>query len=301
MSFATEVKDELVSFENKECCALAQSYALLLYGRAFSGRELSILTENKTVADAYLAALHSLSGAEIVPEITGAGNYKIIVEAPEVINAALHAVGHDAPVRRRVNFAVLQDECCFAAFIRGAFLACGTVTDPEKEYHLEFSVSSKGLRDDLIKIFDEFDPVPKTTERAGANLIYFKNSGDIEDVLTLMGAPECSMRVMGAKAYKSVMNTVNRKVNFENANIKRTVEAAGKQRDAIAYIQKKHGFDALPEELRELARIRFENEELTNAQIAKMLSESITPSGVNHRFARIIRIAEQFKEKDKKQ
>ncbi len=301
MSFATEVKTELVSVEKQNCCVLAQSYALLLFGRAFSGRELSLLTENEQVAAAYAGAIETLSGTKIIPERTGAGNYRIVLEAPDVIARIFAAVGHDAAGRRRVNFAVLQDECCFASFIRGAFLACGTVTDPEKEYHLEFSVSSKGLRDDLIKIFDEFDPVPKTTERAGANLIYFKNSGDIEDVLTLMGAPECSMRVMGAKAYKSVMNTVNRKVNFENANIKRTVEAAGKQRDAIAYIQKKHGFDALPEELRELARIRFENEELTNAQIAKMLSESITPSGVNHRFARIIRIAEQFKEKDKKQ
>ena len=300
MSFATEVKAELVSAENDQNCALAQSYALLLFGRAFSGTELSLLTENETVAKAYVEAIRRLSGADVTPEVTGAGNYKITVEDKRMLNAVMTATGHDAPIRRRVNFAVLPDEACFAAFIRGAFLSCGTVTDPEKEYHLEFSVSSKGLRDDLIKIFEEFEPAPKTTERAGANLLYFKHSGDIEDVLTIMGATECSMRVMGAKAIKSVKNTVNRKVNFENANLKRTVEAAGRQRDAIAYIQKKHGFDALPEELRELARIRFENEELTNSQIAKMLPESITPSGVNHRFARIIRIAEQLKEKDGK-
>lgn len=301
MSFATEVKAELASVENDLNCALAQSYALLLSGRAFSGTELSLLTENETVAKAYTEAIGRLADAEVTPEITGAGNYKITVEDKAVIAAVMNATGHEAPIRRRVNFAVLQDEACFAAFIRGAFLACGTVTDPEKEYHLEFSVSSKGLRDDLIKIFEEFEPVPKTTERAGAYLLYFKHSGDIEDVLTIMGATECSMRVMGAKAIKSVKNTVNRKVNFENANLRRTVEASGRQRDAIAYIQKKHGFDALPEELRELARIRFENEELTNAQIAKMLPESITPSGVNHRFARIIRMAEQLKEKDGKQ
>ena len=300
MSFATEVKSELVSVENQNCCAVAQSYALLLFGRAFSGREMSLLTENEQVAAAYSDAIRILSGAEIVPEQTGAGNFKIVVEDKAVISQIFSSVGHDGSGKRRVNFAVLQNECCFAAFIRGAFLACGTVTDPEKEYHLEFSVSSKGLCADLMKLFDEFDPTPKMTERTGSYMLYFKNSTDIEDALTLMGATECAMRVMGAKAYKSVMNTVNRKVNFENANLKRTVEAAGKQRDAIAYIQKKHGFDALPEELRELARLRFENEELTNSQIAKMLPESITPSGVNHRFARIIRIAEQFKEKDKK-
>ena len=299
MSFTAEVKTELASATNDPCCALAQSYALLLFGRAFSGRELSLLTENTTVAQAYLKAIETLSGKTVTPAITGAGNYKITVEDREITGAVLAAVGHEPAAKRRVNFAVLQNECCFAAFIRGAFLACGTVTDPEKEYHLEFSVPAKGLCGDLMKLFDEFDPTPKMTERAGAYILYFKNSTDIEDVLTLMGATECSMRVMGAKAYKSVMNTVNRKVNFENANLRRTVDAAGRQRDAIAYIQKKHGFEALPEELRELARLRFENEELSNAQLAKMLPESITASGVNHRFARIIRIADQWKEKDK--
>ena len=301
MSFTAEVKAELASVENESCCALAQSYALLLFGRAFSGREISLLTENRTVAEAYVNAVETLSGQTVKPTVTGAGNFKITVEDPAVTGKVLAAVGHDAAAKRRVNFAVLQNECCFAAFIRGAFLACGTVTDPEKEYHLEFSVPVKGLCGDLMKLFDEFEPVPKMTERAGAYILYFKNSTDIEDVLTLMGATECSMGVMGAKAIKSIKNTVNRKVNFENANLRRTVDAANRQRDAIAYIQKKHGFDALPEELRELARLRFENEELSNAQLAKMLSESITASGVNHRFSRIIRIAEQWKEKDKKQ
>ena len=301
MSFATEVKTELVSVEKQNCCVLAQSYALLLFGRAFSGRELSLLTENEQVAAAYAGAIETLSGTKIVPERTGAGNYRIVLEDRDVIARILAAVGHDAAGRRRVNFAVLQDECCFAAFIRGAFLACGTVTDPEKEYHLEFSVSSKGLCADLMKLFDEFDPSPKMTERTGSYMLYFKNSTDIEDVLTLMGAPECSMRVMGAKAYKSVMNTVNRKVNFENANLRRTVAAANRQHDAIGYIQRRAGIDSLPEELREVARLRLENEDMSNAQLARMLSESITASGVNHRLSRILRIAEQMKEKDKQE
>ena len=299
MSFTSEVKAELASVENESCCALAQSYALLLFGRAFSGREISLLTENRIVAEAYVNAIKTLSGQTVQPTVTGAGNYKITVEDTAVTGRILAAVGHDQAAKRRVNFAVLQNECCFTAFIRGAFLACGTVTDPEKEYHLEFSVPAKGLCGDLMKLFDEFDPTPKTTERAGAHILYFKNSTDIEDVLTLMGATECSMRVMGAKAYKSVMNTVNRKVNFENANLRRTVDAANRQRDAIRYIKKRAGLESLPEELREIARLRDESTDLTNAQIAAMLPESITASGVNHRFSRIIHIADQLKEKDK--
>ncbi len=301
MSFATEVKSELVSVENKDCCAVAQSYALLLFGRAFSGRELSLLTENEQVASAYAEAVRRLSGAEILPERTEAGNYRILVEDRDVIARILSSVGHDVAGKRRVNFAVLQNECCFAAFIRGAFLACGTVTDPEKEYHLEFSVSSRGLCADLMKLFDEFDPTPRMTERTGSYMLYCKNSTDIEDALTLMGATECAMRVMGAKAYKSVKNTVNRKVNFENANLRRTVEASRRQHEAIRYIQRRGGLEALPEELREVARLRLDNEDLSNAQLAKMLSESITASGVNHRFARILRFADQLQEKEKHQ
>lgn len=301
MSFATEVKAELVSVENKDCCAIAQSYALLLFGRAFSGREMSLLTENKQVAAAYTEAAERFSGVSAVPERTEAGNYRIVIDDRDALQHILAALGHDATGRRRVNFGMLESDCCFAAFIRGAFLACGTVTDPEKEYHLEFSVPTRGLCEDLMKLFDEFEPSPKMTDRAGAYILYLKNSTDIEDALTIMGAPECSMRVMGAKAIKSVKNTVNRKVNFENANLRRTVEAANRQRDAIAYIQQKHGFDALPPELREIAALRFENEGMSNAELARMLSESITPSGVSHRLARILRIAEQLREKDRSQ
>ena len=299
MSFATDVKAELVSIHNPDCCALAQSYALLLFGRAFSGRECSLLTENKQVAQVYAGAVQTLSGANLSPDLTDAGKFRITVEDRDVISRIFSSIGHDGAERRRVNFAVIQNDCCFASFIRGAFLACGTITDPEKEYHLEFSVPSQGLCFDLMKVFDEFDPTPKMTERAGAFMLYFKNSTDIEDVLTLMGATECAMCVMGTKAIKSVKNTVNRKVNFENANLKRTVEAANRQHDAINYIKHRAGLDSLPEELREIARLRLENEELSNAQLAKLLPESITASGVNHRFSRIIRIADQLQEKEK--
>ena len=198
-------------------------------------------------------------------------------------------------VKRRVNFANITDNCCFAAFIRGAFLACGTVTNPEKEYHLEFSVSSKNLCDDIIKIFNEYDPVPKVTQRSGSYTAYFKNSTDIEDVLSIMGATENSLAFMGTKVYKDIRNTVNRKVNFENANLARTIAAATKQYEAIAYIKEKRGFDSLPAELQEIAKLRYEDRELSNAEIARLLSGSITVSGVNHRFKRLIKIAEDLK------
>lgn len=296
MSFSSEVKSELLNIETTPCCKLAQSYGLLLFGRAFSASEISILTENAAIADAYCEAIRYLSGYKISACDTNGGKHKVLVEDKTVINAVFERLGlSDNRIGKRINFANLQNPCCFSAFIRGAFLASGTITDPEKEYHLEFSVSTKGLSEDLIKIFDEYDPVPKMTLRSGAYTVYFKNSTDIEDVLSIIGATENSLQFMGTKMLKDIRNTINRKVNFENANLARTVAAATKQYEAIAYIKEKAGFDSLPIELREIARLRYEDRELSNSEIAKLLPESISVSGVNHRFKRLLKIAEDLK------
>lgn len=296
MSFSSEVKNELLTSENSPCCKHAQNYGLLLFGRAFSASELSILSENPAITDAYCDAIYSLSGKTVKPITTAGGKYKVFIDSKDIISAVFDSLGITSQaVKRRVNFANFQDSCCFAAFIRGAFLACGTVTNPEKEYHLEFSVSTKTLCDDLIKLFDEFEPKPKMTQRSGSYTVYFKNSTDIEDVLSIMGAVENSLQFMGAKVYKDIRNTVNRKVNFENANLARTIAAATKQYEAIAFIKEKIGFDALPPELQEIAQLRYEDRELSNSEIAARLSESLTISGVNHRFKRLIKIAEDLK------
>ena len=296
MSFSTEVKNELLSLENTPCCKHALSYALALFGRAFSSEELSMLTENSDIAAAYCDALCYLSGHIIIPTRTDGGKYKITVTDKKFLNAIFDKTGSATPnVKRRVNFANISEPCCFSAFLRGVFLACGTVTDPQKEYHLEFSVSSKGLCDDLLRVFDEYEPTPHVTQRGGSYTVYFKNSTDIEDVLAIMGATENSMAYMQAKIVKDIRNTVNRKVNFESANLARTIAAATKQYEAIAKIKEKTGFDALPPELREIAALRFENRELSNSEIASMLSQPLTVSGVNHRFQKLIKIAQELK------
>ena len=302
MSFATEVKNELLNIENDPLCEFAQSYAMLLFGRAFSPSELSILTENERAAHAYSDAVKLFSGAVTECEVSAAGNYKICVSDRKLIRIISERLGHTGEcAKRRINFAHLTDDKTFAAFLRGAFIASGTVTDPEKEYHLEFSVPTKGLSEDLVKLFDEFEPKPKITVRGGAYIVYFKNSSEIEDVLSIMGATESSMSVMGTKMIKDVRNTVNRKVNFENANLKRTIAASSKQYEAIELIRKEMGFDKLPEQLRQIAQLRCSDRELSNSEIASILPGELTVSGVNHRFRRLIAIAEDIKDKKSKE
>ncbi len=297
MTFSTKVKTELLKIESEPCCMHARSYGILLFGRAFSPNELSVLTVNPDIAECYCNAVSMLSGKKVSYTETAGQKFKVKITDKEIISNVFKKLGIDelAP-KKRINFANFQDSCCFVSFLTGAFLVCGTITDPEKDYHLEFSVSSKSLALDLLKMFDEYEVKPKMVERNGSYTLYLKNSSDIEYALALMGAQQNFIYFAQTKIEKNIKNQVNRKVNFENANLVRTINAASEQYEAIDKIYSVIGEDALPKELREIARIRYENREISNSQIAALLSEKLSLSGVNHRFKRIIKIAQELKE-----
>ncbi len=295
MSFSSDVKTELLKITPAACCERAFSAAVLLYGREFSAAGLSLLTENAQVAQAYIDAVRFFSGSAPAAEQTEAGNYKIVVDDAREAESILAEAGYSYPnTARHIHFAALTARCCQESFLRGAFTVCGTVTNPDKEYHLEFSCPSKTLAEDLVTLIGRFDLEAKITLRSGANIVYVKSSAEIEDLLGLMGATENAMAVMGAKMYKDIRNTINRKVNFENANIKRSIAAAARQYDAIMRIAKTRGLDSLPQDLRVLAEARLENRELGAAELGRLLPEPLSVSGVNHRFQRIQRIADEI-------
>lgn len=299
MSFSSDVKSEIAKMageEITECCQMAEDYGLLLFGRSFAPSSVSILTEQEIVAQKYAAAVLRVTASEPVLLRSKSGKYTVSVHEPSQRRTLLAAFGHDGKeLGLRVNYANFADDCCRAAFIRGVFLACGTVTSPEKEYHLEFSVPYKNLSRDLAKVFDAFETlVPKISERGGVQIVYFKDSSMIEDVLTLMGAGIASMELMNIKIYKEIRNNVNRKVNFENANIDRAVRAAYAQIEAIKKIETRRGLQNLPDELRELALLRLENPEMSLSELGKGLSEPASRSSVNHRLMKLMRMAEKI-------
>lgn len=178
-------------------------------------------------------------------------------------------------------------------FLRGAFLACGVVSDPNKEYHLEFSVGSAEKSEALRRLITESGMNIKSSTRKGKSLLYTKDSESISDILTFMGAMISSMEIMNAKIYKDLRNNVNRKVNCESANIEKTVSASRKQLEDIEYIEKKVGLGILAEELRPLAEIRRDNIDLSLSEIGKMLG--ISRSGVYHRIKRISETADRLR------
>ncbi|MBE6827418.1 MAG: DNA-binding protein WhiA [Ruminococcaceae bacterium] len=293
MSFSYKIKKELSQITNiKPCCSLAEMYGLLLFGKTFSKREMYINTENEFVADKYYSVAARLSDGKVTKTKSPSGKYRVSVDDEKGRLNVLKAFDLDGTERsRKINHANLSDMCCFNAFIRGVFLACGTINDPEKSYHLEFCVPYS-LKNGFLKIIEETGLQAKEIKRNNSYYLYFKGSEDILTLFAIMGANDAVLEYTGVKIFKDIRNNTNRKMNFENANLDRTIDAAYKQNAAILKLKKEGKFQKLPPELKELAQLRLENPELSLKEIGELLDPPMSRSGVNHRFQKIIEYAE---------
>ncbi len=296
MSFSQDVKSELALVTDlSDCCMKAEAYGMLLFGKYYSQSRIGFLTENKNVASAY--TLFCRSCPEVRPRTTKtkAGNYSISVTLQSDIAKVMRYFGQSRQdVALRINRSNFEDDCCYASFLRGVFLACGTIADPMKNYHLEFVIPFLKLTNDFTTLLADMGLSPKVIERGNAYVVYFKDSENIEDFLTLIGAQASSLELMGVKMMKDVRNKINRKINFETANISRTVNASMAQIEAIEKIEKTKGLSWLPEQLREIATLRKENPHMSLDEIKNELGGEISRSGVNHRLNRLIKIADEL-------
>ncbi len=297
MSFSSDVKSELAKTEYlSSCCLHAQVYGLVLFAH-FSKYNLSITTENTDVFNLYLSYLKNY--CKVNPVISEGSSKKLTayLKTDEEKEKVFEKFGHTLnETTLRINRSNLNDECCATAFLRGVFLACGTVTSPERGYHLEFVVPYKRLCTDLIKFMDELNLNPKYIIRKGNHIIYFKDSESIEDILALIGAQDASLILMGVKIEKDVKNAVNRRLNFEISNINKTVDAAKLQVQAIELIDATKGISSLPENLQKIAKLRLENPEASLRDLEQLMDEPISRSGINHRLSKLINIAENIKD-----
>lgn len=297
MSFSSKVKDELLNIETETpCCILAESYGLMLFGRGFSSSEVYISTENSKVAMRYKALAERFTDNPCEVTETASGKLRVSVKTKEDRLKVLAAFGYSGKERtRRLNWANISEECCIGSFLRGVFLACGTVNSPEKNYHFEFVVPHMYLSKDLIKFISDIDLCPKAVTRNGSYVLYFKDSTEIEDILAVMGAQSSTLELMGVKMYKDMRNNVNRRLNFESANLDRTVNAALMQSDAIEKLIQHNMLTELSPELQEIAKLRLENPDYSLKQIGDLLSLPLSRSGVNHRLKKLCTLAQELK------
>ena len=190
---------------------------------------------------------------------------------------------------------ILQHTCCKKAFLRGLFLKSGSIGDPEKIYHLEIVCETESLAEKVRDLIRRFELSAKTVERKGHYVVYLKEGDQIADFLALIQANVSMLNMENVLVVKDVRNNLNRQVNCETANIGKTVNAAHAQIMDIEFIEKHIGLENLPEQLREIARLRLENPEATLNELGEMLIPPVGKSGVNHRLRKLHEIAEEEK------
>ena len=299
MSFSAEVKGELCrETMQKQCCAQAEAYGVLLYCNTFSSREIRIITEN-TDFSARLPKLFqrafSLEFDRVPERDVGRGKYIFQITDPGKLSAIIETFGYDPQqhIVLHINFALLEEDCCRSAFLRGAFLAGGSVTDPGKRYHLELATSHAQASREMTALLRDMGYDPKDVGRNGYQVTYFKNSQQIEELLTRMGAPVAAMEMMNAKVEKDLRNEVNRRVNCEAANVGKVVDAAQEQLSAISRLYELGRVEELPAKLKETIVLRETYPELSLSELAAEFDPPISKSALNHRLRKLVELSRQ--------
>ena len=314
MSFSSGVKDELSrQIPPARHCKIAETAAILsLCGRVkISGQDLfsiEIHTENVAVARKYFTLLKKTFNIRTDVSIRSGINpgrsrtYIVAVREHEEALKVLQAVklinsqgeiGENLSLIRNV---VLQNACCRRAFIRGAFLAAGSISAPEKFYHFEIVCPTEPKAEQLKNIIATFDIEAKIVPRKKYYVVYIKEGSQIVDILNVMEAPVSLMELENIRIVKEMRGSVNRQVNCETANINKTVSAAVKQIEDIRFIQSVAGLSGLPESLQEMARIRLERPEATLKELGEALEPPVGKSGVNHRLRKLSLVAEELRQ-----
>lgn len=274
---------------------------MLLYGRAFSLSEISLMTEFNSVAERYSSSIRDLTGITPLVQKSKAGNFKISIPDREDRIKILEYFGYTGKeLSLRVNLSNLEqsnEDCCSKAFLRGAFLVCGSVTDPQKDYHIEFNVTKAKLCDDLIQIIGDLGLKSKKIIRNNSYVIYSKDAESIEDFIGTMGANNAFMQIMQTRAIKDIKNQINRRSNFESANMSRSIEAGLKQVAVIEEVLEKINLTDMTKDLADLCKLRLDNPDISLDELGKMMNPELSRSAVSRRFKKLEKIAQELKAK----
>lgn len=292
MSFSTEVKGELArTFPGSRHCQLAELAAIIHFGFRYDesqgegGMKLVLRSENELVARKYFTLLEKTF-------IMGIGMDKLL--------QAVKIFSGDKQIRRleeEVDSVLLKRSCCRRAYLRGAFLCVGSMSDPKKSYHLEFVCEWEAQALQLQEVLRSFELDVKIVRRKKYFVVYLKESSGIVDLLNIMGAHVSLMNMENFRIEKEMRNTINRKVNCEAANITKTVNAASKQIEDIRYLQKHYGLSNLPENLQEMAQVRLDYPDSSFQELGNCLNPPVGKSGVNHRLRKLSELADKLRVK----
>lgn len=311
MSFASETKKELTQLDPKDCCNRAELAALIRMNGSLSlsNREftLDVPTENAAIARRIYTLIKSGFGYHtellVRKKMRLRKNNVYIVrikqKAIELLES-LDIMGEGFSLTRSVNRSFIKEACCKRAYLRGAFLAGGSVNHPETSYHLEIASVYEEHTASLCSMMNDYNLNAKMLERKNGFIVYLKEAEKITDFLNLTGAHRALLFFEDVRIVKDMRNSVNRLVNCDTANLNKTVEAAMRQVANIRYIEEEIGLDRLPEKLREVAYLRLQHQHLTLKELSELSGPNkVSKSGMNHRLRKIEQIAEKIRSGEK--
>ncbi len=312
MSFSSKTKNELVRkmFENK-CCQFAEASSLLRMSgtiqlAGLNRVNIKVTTENPAIARLIFKLFKNNFGVDTKVlvkknKVLKKGNtYVVSISNAKDILQELEIIGFENNsfnINYKLPQKLLNSECCKRAYLRGAFLGGGSVSDPEKTYHLEFVTHNEEFSGELSKLVNSYGLKAKIILRKNNYVVYLKEGDQIVDLLNIIGAHNALMQLENIRIIKQMRNNVNRIVNCETANLSKIVEASIRQIKNIQYIERTAGFKVLPDNLREIAELRLKYKNASLKELGQILNPPVGKSGVNHRLRKIEKIAERLRKK----
>lgn len=299
LSFSASAKEEVCrGIPHSRCCALAQCFGILLFCNSFTIDGIRIITESREFAYILPKLFKKAFDVEFdsFPSMAAPGKLIFQITDPEKIDDIMSAFGFSSQdtLSLHINLPVVEDECCRNAFFRGAFLAGGSVTAPEKGYHLEFATTHFSVSRECNVLMQEVMGFYfKMAERSGGQVLYLKQSDQIADFLTYLGAPVASMGILEARLEKELNNKVNRRCNCDDANTSKVVEAAQEQLVAIRKLEEAGLLENLPAKLKQAAVARENNPSASLSELAAMMDPAITKPAMNNRMKKLVQLAKE--------
>ncbi|MBF0752979.1 DNA-binding protein WhiA [Jeotgalicoccus nanhaiensis] len=307
MSFASEMKNELTRIEVDECCMKSELSALIKMNGAvsyFDGQwVINVQTENAAIARRIFSLIKNVYKIEIDLLVRKKMKLKknnvyicrIKKESKEVLEDL--KIFSDGVLTNTITDEITEKECCRRSYLRGAFLAGGSVNNPETSaYHLEIASLYEEHAEAVTKLMNRYELNAKYIDRKRGYIIYLKEAEKIAEFLSLIGGYQALLKFEDIRIVRDMRNSVNRLVNCETANLNKTINAAMRQVENIKFIDAEIGIDELPERLREVARIRVEHQDMTLKEIGEAVSTgTISKSGINHRLRKLDEIADKLR------
>ena len=308
MSFASEIKKELTTIDNETCCQRAELTAIVRMNGAVSfsrsHHTLDIQTENAAIARRIYTLIKAVYGYPVEllvrKKMKLKKNNVYIVRMTDTARKMLldlEMIKEPFQIIRTISPTILEKQCCRRAYLRGAFLAGGSVNNPEtSSYHLEIFNSNQEHNQALCDLLNDYELRAKVLERKKGYITYIKEAEKITEFLNYIGAHQALFKFEDVRIVRDMRNTVNRLVNCETANLNKTISAAFRQVENIRFIDRTVGLDALPDKLREIAILRLEHQDVTLKELGEMVSGGkISKSGINHRLKKIDQFADQLR------